>query len=64
MVAPTVLRKGLPRMSDSFSLPLIMGTTKVDGDEVVFDLHGNIYDDAQRVANGVATQLQTHCRRL
>jgi hypothetical protein len=30
---------------------------KVDGDEVVSDLHGHIFGDAQEIANGVVTQL-------
>jgi hypothetical protein len=31
---------------------------------VVSDLHGHIFGDAQGIANGVITQLQTHTRRL
>jgi hypothetical protein len=31
---------------------------------VVFNLHGHIYSNAYRLANGVVTQLQTHGRRL
>jgi hypothetical protein len=37
---------------------------KVDRDEVVSDLHRHIYGDAQRIANGVVAQLQTHSCRL
>jgi hypothetical protein len=37
---------------------------EVDGDKVVSDLHGHIFGDAQRIANGVITQLQAHTRRL
>jgi hypothetical protein len=63
IVAPTVLRKGLPRMSGGFSLSHLE-YHKFDGDEVVSDLHGHIFGDAQGVANGVVTQLQAHARRL
>jgi hypothetical protein len=31
---------------------------------VVSDLHEYIFGDAQRIANGVITQLQTNTRRL
>jgi hypothetical protein len=31
---------------------------------VVSDLHGHIFGDAQWIANGVITQLQTHIHRL
>jgi hypothetical protein len=64
MVAPTVLRKGLPRMSGGFSLSPHPEYHKVDGDEVVSDLHRHIFGDALGVANGVVTQLQAHARRL
>jgi hypothetical protein len=37
---------------------------EVNGDEVVSDLHGHIFGDAQGIANGVITQLQAHTRRL
>jgi hypothetical protein len=30
---------------------------KVDANELVFDLHKHIYGDAQRIVNGVVTQL-------
>jgi hypothetical protein len=37
---------------------------EVDGDEVVSDLHGHIFGNAQGIANGVISQLQTHTHRL
>jgi hypothetical protein len=37
---------------------------EVDGDYVMSNLHGNIFGDAQGIANGVITQLQAHTRRL
>jgi hypothetical protein len=37
---------------------------EVDRNEVVSDLHRQIHGDAQRVANGVVTQLQAHGCRL
>jgi hypothetical protein len=37
---------------------------KVDGDEVVSNLHRHIFGDAQGVVNGVVTELQAHARRL
>jgi hypothetical protein len=37
---------------------------EVDGDEVVSDLHGYIFGNAQGIANGVISQLQAYTRRL
>jgi hypothetical protein len=37
---------------------------EVDGDEVVSDLHGYIFGNAQGIANEVISQLQTYTRRL
>jgi hypothetical protein len=45
IVVPTVLRKGLPRMSGGFSLSHLEHH-EVDGDDVVSDLHGHIFGDA------------------
>jgi hypothetical protein len=37
---------------------------EINRDEVASDLHGHIHGDAQRIANGVVTQLQAHGCRL
>jgi hypothetical protein len=53
--------KGRPPKDERWILPLShVEYHKVDGDEVVSDIHGHIFGDAQGVANGVVTQLQAH----
>jgi hypothetical protein len=55
----------MPPKDEWWLLPLShLEYHEVDGDEVVSDLHGHIFGDAQGIANGVVTQLQTHTRRL